>query len=96
MENVPVTRRFSYFPISETALSPPKSIYASSTTTMREGSAATSRSISERERSNPVGAFGFAIKSVPLASRSASIGMEKSERSGITVYGNALIAANTL
>ena len=54
-------KRFSYFLRSGSAVSPPKSIYASSITTTLSGFVIRILSISEREIVRPVGALGFAI-----------------------------------
>ena len=63
-ENVPVTKRFEYFLTKGTALTPPKSIYASSTITTLSGFDFTILSISQMSRHFPVGALGLAITTV--------------------------------
>lgn len=58
-EKVCTTRRLSYFSIRGSADSPPKSMYASSTTTITSRLCAMISSISESGMRIPVGAFGF-------------------------------------
>ena len=94
-ENVCVTSRLSYRSISFTTLSPPKSTYASSTTTIRPGSACSSASITSRGRAIPVGALGLAMTSVPCAAINASISIVRSSLSGTSRYGTPFSRANT-
>ena len=67
LENVCTIRRLSYFSISGSADTPPKSIYASSTTTITSRLCAMMSSIFSSGIRMPVGAFGFGNITPPFS-----------------------------